>query len=56
MFNIQCFLLHERYVSFMDWTNIFKYGKLKLSTYIHAYTASENAKLTFISLKEDECI
>lgn len=31
--------------------NIFKYGRLKLSTYIHAYATSENAKLASISLR-----
>lgn len=54
MFNKQCFLLHERFISFMDW--IFEDGRLKLSTCIHAYTTSENAKLAFISLKEDDYI
>lgn len=56
MCNIQCFLLHECYISYMNQITIFKYGRLKVSTYICAYTTSENAKVAFISPKEDDCI
>lgn len=40
----------------MNQITIFKYGRLKVSTYICAYTTSENAKVAFISPKEDDCI